>query len=205
MNRIVILTLLIVLSFSTKAQTTTSIGLKAGSNISGMTSDDYSENFRKPGFYAGVLAEFSFSEYFSIQSELLYATYGAEAYIRSYGGGPIDTYYNLDYILFPIDVKYYVNRNLSFDFGPSFNLLVRDKAYRPGLPDLYDKDGNFLRSQSEVAPGGSKFEFSGFVGITYRLCSSWAASLRYTQGLSSVFRYSDVKNNAYQIGLEYKF
>jgi len=209
MNRIIILTLLTVLSFSTKAQITTSLGLKAGANISGMTSDYYSENFRKPGFYAGVLAEFSFSEYFSIQSELLYASYGAEVYLMTMGAGIIDTYYSLDYIILPISVMYFVNRNLSVDFGPSFNFLVRDKAYRPGLPDLYDRDGNFLRSQSDVDPGGSRFEFSGFVGITYSLCSSWAASFRYTQGLSGAFgaygAKSDDKNNAFQIGLQYQF
>lgn len=209
MNRIIILTLFTVLSISIKAQITTSFGLKAGANISGMTSDYYSESFRKPGFYAGVLAEFSFSEYFSIQSELLYATYGAEIYLMTIGAGIIDTYYSLDYILLPISVKYYVNRNLSVDFGPSFNLLVRDKAYRPGLPDVYDKDGNFLRSQSDVDPGGSRFEFSGFVGITYNLCSSWAASVRYTQGISGAFgsfrARPDDKNNAFQFGLQYQF
>ena len=209
MKRILILSLFAVLSLSTNAQMTTLFGFKAGANISGMTADDYSESFRKPGFYAGILSEFSFSEYFSIQSELLYATYGAEVYLMTLGAGIIDTYYSLNYILFPMAVKYYFNRNLSVDFGPSFNLLVRDKAYRPGLPDLYDKDGNFLRSQSVVDPDGSRLEWSGFVGVTYRLCSSWAASFRYTQSFSGAFGSklvrSDDKNNAFQIGLQYQF
>ena len=209
MKRIILLTGIAVLTISAKAQITTTLGIKAGVNISGMTSEDYSESFRMPGFYTGIRSEFSLSEKFSIQPELLYATYGAEVYFMTYGGGPIDTYYSLDYILFPIAAKFYINQSISIEIGPSFNLLVRDKCYRPGLPDLFDSEGNFLRSQSDVDPSGSRFEFSGIVGITYNLCSSWAASVRYTQGLSSAFSYNgnrpDDKNNAFQIGLEYQF
>ena len=205
MKRIILLTAITVLAVTAKAQITTTLGIKAGVNLSGMTSKQYSESFRKPGFLAGILSEISISEKFSIQSELLYATYGAEAYITSYGGGPYDTYYSLDYLLLPIAMKFYLNQRLSIEFGPSFNLLVRDKAYRPGLPDLYDTEGNFLRSQSDIDPGARRFEFSGVVGVTYNLCNSWAASLRYTQGLSSVLSYRDERNNAFQLGLEYIF
>jgi hypothetical protein len=209
MKKTIFLIFIAALTISTRAQISAKLGIKAGTNISGMTSEDYSETYRKPGFYAGILSEFSLSENFSVQSELLYATYGAEVYQRMIGISPVDTYYSLDYIQFPIAAKFYLNHNLSFEIGPAFNLLVRDKCYRPGLPDLYDSDGNFLRSQSDVDPSGSRFEFSGIVGVTYKLCSSWAASVRYTQGLSSAFNYNGNrpvdKNNAFQIGLEYFF
>lgn len=209
MKRICIPIAIAVLSVTAKAQITVTPGIKAGVNLSSMTSKDYSESYRKPGFVTGILSEISLSEKFSIQSELLYATYGAEVYKKVIGGGPVDTYYSLHYILFPIAAKFYINQSISIEIGPSFNLLVRDKCYRPGLPDLYDADGNFLRSQSDVDPGGSRFEFSGIVGVTYRLCNSWAVSVRYTQGLSGAFNFDgyrpDEKNNAFQFGMEYIF
>lgn len=209
MKKTIFLIFIAALTVSTRAQISAKLGIKAGVNLSGMTSEHYSENYRKPGFYTGILSEISVSQKFSIQSELLYATYGAEVYQMVIGGGSVDTYYSLDYIQFPMAAKFYINQSLSIEIGPSFNLLVRDKCYRPDLPDVYDSDGNFLRSQSDVDPSGSRFEFSGIVGVTSKLCSSWAVSVRFTQGLSSAFNYNgyrpDDKNNAFQVGLEYSF
>lgn len=111
--------------------------------------------------------------------------------------------------MIPLPARFFVTRDLSIDIGPSVNLLVRDKCYRPGLPDIVDSDGNFLRSQSDIDPGGSRFELSAMVGITYRLCNSWAAGLRYTRGLTPAFNAPGgiipEKNNAFQLGLAYFF
>jgi len=56
-------------------------GVKAGLNISSLRADylDETNAKSKTGFHSGVFVEYTFSENFSIQPELLYSTQGGDS------------------------------------------------------------------------------------------------------------------------------
>jgi len=192
-----------------KSQEKIQFGLKGGANFSNIISKYYWKSNTKSGFYVGLLTEISLGNKFSIQSEILYATYGGDVFPTVYGGNPTKNEIDLDYIQIPVLAKIYIIKNLSIEIGPSFNFLVNEKGYRPDLGDLYDSNGNFLRSQKYIDPDGSNFEWSALVGVSYKLSKILSGSLRYTQGLSNAFNVpnSDLKakNNAFQLGVDFIF
>ncbi len=209
MNRKVLVFSLIALVTTVVQGQNVFIGVKGGLNISNITSDYYSENNGRTGFHLGGLAEFPISDIFSVQTEVLYSNLGAEVFIISLGGGPVKTEYKLDYIQVPVLGKIYPIENLSFEIGPSFNLLINENAERPGLPDIYDDDGNFVRSQTDIEPFGSKFELGGSVGVSYKFKGVFLIGARFTKGISRAFdrpdSKDDAKNNSFQFGIGFIF
>jgi len=199
---------IIILALSVEAQKKTTLGITGGANFSTLTSKEWKENDRKVGFYLGILTDIPLTNKFSIQSELLYATYGADVIVWTVPRLS-EIEYSFDYIQIPIVGKLNIYRGLSIEIGPSFNFLVREKGYRPGSTNIVDGDGNIIRNQKDIDPHGSKFELSGVVGVSYELSKSWVVSARYTQGLSNAFNshssWEDAKNNAFRFGLGYIF
>ncbi|WP_159802266.1 porin family protein [Flavobacterium sp. MK4S-17] len=84
-------------------------GVKAGANFTNIGGDFDADG--KTGFYVGALADFSVSEKFHVQPELLYSNEGAE-----------DA--SIDYIRIPVMAKYYVIEGLSIQAGPHFGFKV---------------------------------------------------------------------------------
>ena len=210
MKKTILIISIILLTITTiKAQKNILLGIKGGYNLSNITSEYYAENNRKTGFYLGVLTEIPLGTKFSIQSEILYATYGADVFIINYGGGPTETEFSLDYLQIPVLGKFYIFKNLSIEIGPSFNFLVNDRGYRPGLSNVVDRNGNII-NQKGIDPYGSNFELSGLVGISYKLSKTLLGSARFTKGLSNAFNppsrtLGKEKNNAFQFGIGFIF
>jgi hypothetical protein len=208
MKKILLLLSIIILALSVKAQKKTILGITGGANFSTLTSKEWKESDRKVGFYLGILTDIPLTNKFSIQSELLYATYGADVIVWTVPRLS-EIEYSFDYIQIPIAGKLDIYRGLSIEIGPSFNFLVREKGYRPGSMNIVDGDGNIIRNQKDIDPYGSNFELSGLVGVSYKLNKSWVVSARYTQGLSNAFDpdsgQEDAKNNAFRFGLGYIF
>ena len=209
MKRVLLIISIAILTLTVKAQRKTMFGITGGVNLSNITSENYLESNRKTGFYLGILTEIPITNKFSIQSELLYATYGADVSIRVPGPGPMEVEYSLDYIQIPVLGKIYIYRNLSIEIGPLLNFLVREEGYRPGAPDIVDENGNFIRNQTDIDPNGSRFELSGLVGVSYKLNNKWIVSARFTKGLSNAFNspsdLDDAKNDAFQFGMGINF
>lgn len=209
MKRILLIISIAILTQTLEAQQKTTLGITGGVNFSNITSENYVESNRKIGFYLGLLTEIPLTNKFSIQSELLYATYGADVAVRVPGPGPMEVEYSLDYIQVPVLGKIYIYRNLSIEIGPAFNFLVREKGYRPGAPDIVDENGNFIRNQTDIDPDGSRFELSGLVGVSYKLNKKWVVSARFTKGLSNAFDspsgLDGEKNDAFQFGMGFNF
>ena len=178
--------------------------------MSNITSENYVESNRKTGFYIGFRTEISLTNKISIQSEFLYATYGANVFVKVAGHGPMEVEYSLDYIQIPVSGKIYIYRNLSIEIGPAFNFLVREKGYRPGAPDIVDENGDVIRNQTDTDPDGSRFELSGLVGVSYKLHKKWVVSARFTKGFSNAFNsppsgLDGDKNDAFQFGMGFNF
>lgn len=149
-------------------------GVKAGLNMTNFTGDMDSD--AKTSFYIGGLVDFTISDKFHVQPELLYSSEGA------------DDDAGISYLRVPVMAKYYVAEGFnlqagpelafkvateedavdemtkSMDFGLGFgagyempNGLMFDARYNLGLNNIYD------------GPGDADVKNTGFqIGIGYR-------------------------------------
>lgn len=159
-------------------------GVKAGLNIADFGGDIDTEGSRM-GLHFGGVAEFKFSETFSIQPELLYSMQGAEVI----DGVDLE----LDYLNLPIMAKYYVMDGLSVEAGPQVGVLL--SADQDGVEDAKD--------------GLNSIDFSLNAGVAYDLPIGLFLQARYSAGLSNINDNdsSDEKwnNNIISLSLGYKF
>lgn len=195
MKKMLLIIGLTILTFTiVNAQKGIDFGVKGGINFSNMTSDHFAENVSKTGFHIGLVAEIPFGNKFSVQPEILYSSQGTKAKLITLGGGPISSEYNLDYIQIPILAKIYLIQNLSLEVGPSFSFLVKDEEVM----------NTFTNSNI-----GNNFEFSGVLGVSYKLKGGIFGSLRYVNGFTvALDRESydeDAKNIGFQLSVGFIF
>ncbi len=180
------------LTITVKSQEKIQFGIKGAVNFTNMTSDILIDKEYKIGFHIGVLSEIPFGDKFSLQAEILYSIYGSKGKEIMLGGPPITTEYKFDYIQIPILAKIYLYKGFSIEMGPSFNFLVNDKK---------------IRGSNTITDIGKKFEFSGILGVSYKLGSGFIGNFRYTNSLTNVLdqNYSETKNYGFLMGIGYLF
>ena len=146
-------------------------GIKAGYTNSNFTGD-VSGLSANGGFYVGGLVDFSVSEKFHVQPELLYSVEGAKDY-------------KVNYLRVPIMAKYYVIEGLSLQAGPEIAFkaggddtiknAVKSMDYGLGLGAGYELTNGLmfdarynlgLANISDV--GGSVKNVSFQLGLGYR-------------------------------------
>ena len=195
-KKILLLSIAILTLTTLKSQEKIQFGIKGGVNFTNMTSNMTSEILiekeYKTGFHTGILFEIPFGDKFSLQPEILYSTYGSKGKEIMFGGPNITTEYKLDYIQIPILAKIYLYKGFSLEIGPSFNFLVNDKK---------------IRESNTITDIGEKFEFSGILGVSYKLSSGLIGSFRYTNSLTNALNqdYSETNNYGFLIGIGYLF
>lgn len=171
----IFLTVIAVCSFGlANAQEGIKFGVKAGLNFTTFGRD--SDATGKTGFYVGGLADFTITDIFHIQPELLYSNEGAE-----------DA--KLDYIRIPIMAKYYVYQGLSIQAGPeiAFKIAAED--------DFLDETTKSI----DFALGiGAGYELPN--GLFFDL--RYNAGLTNINDTDTGF---DVNNTGFQIGAGYRF
>jgi len=176
------------------AQKKNNFGVKGGINFSNMTSDYYLESDSKTEFHIGLVAEIPIVNKFSIQTEILYSEQGTKSKVELLGGNPSLVEYNLNYLQVPVLAKIYLFQNLSIEVGPSFNFLVKDEE---------------IFEYTTLTNVGSNFEFSGVLGVSYKVRGGFFGTLRYLNGftvaLDRELRDEDAKNRVFQLGIGYMF
>ena len=160
----------------------------------------------KTGINIGLLKEISLSDKFSIQTEILYSTQGVKTEVHidaiAYPGpGPIfqssteKGKYIFNYIQIPILAKVYLTKNLSLEIGPSFNFLTKSERI----------------SESQTFRNiGKDFEFSGVLGLSYKINKTIFVSSRFYKGFSNAFYYDpphfeNAKNYVFQFDIGFLF
>ena len=102
---------------------------------------------------------------------------------------------NLDYISVPVMFQYKATPQFFLEAGPQFNVLVSAKA----------KEGsNSIDIKDEV----KGFDFGLGLGAGYWFTDKIGANVRYVAGLSDILKDNEgdaIKNNGFQVGLNYKF
>ncbi len=198
---LLIISLTILTITTAKSQEKIQFGVKGGINFTNITSNDLFNKEYKTGFHVGALVEIPFGNKFSLQPEILYSTQGVDGeapilydpFPGAPAPQPVLGEYKLDYIQIPVLVKIYLINNFSLEIGPSFNFLVNDEL-------IY----NSSTINDDI---GKSFEFSGIVGLSYKIKYGFFSNARYFHGFTNALdsNYMEPKNYGFSIGIGYLF
>jgi len=156
-------------------------GAKAGVNFASLSGDDVEGFDGRTSFHVGAVAEIGISEKFAVQPELVYSSQGA-----SVG----DSNLKMDYINLPILAKFFVAEGFSIEAGPQVGFLISADAEGEDVKDSFKST-----------------DFSGALGLGYKLDSGLNFAARYNLGLGNIVdaEGGDVKNNVIQLSVGYMF
>lgn len=189
------------------AQTTSSsnpitFGVKGGMNVSSLSKNEGLDDQKsKIGFNAGAFANIPIASSFSIQPEVLYSQYGEKSDYRV-GNTKFSNSTKLDYIAVPVMFQYNALPNLYLEAGPEFGFMVSAK----------NKFKNESTGQSSTTDNYkdnlSTFNLGIGIGAGYYFTQNLGITARYVAGVTDILKNNSgdaVRNNAFQVGLAYKF
>ncbi len=169
----IILTIAAVFAFGAAGAQEMKFGVKAGLNNSNFTGD--ADTDAATSFYVGGLVDFTVSEKFHVQPELLYSVEGADKA-------------SVSYLRVPVMAKYYVMEGLSLQAGPEF-------AFKIGAED--DLTDDLVKSLDYGLGIGAGYELTSglFFDARYNL---GLANISESDLV-------DIGTSSIQIGLGYRF
>ena len=135
------------------------LGIKGGATFANLTG--VTDGSTKTGFVGGAFVTIKFSDKIAIQGDLLYSQQGVELDVDKI---------NLDYINFPLVLKYYIIKRINIQAGPQFGTVINDSL------------GSFLGSNIDF----NSFDVTGVVGIGVDLPLNFRITGRYGFGLSDI-------------------
>ena len=135
------------------------LGIKGGATFANLTG--VTDGSSKIGFVGGAFVTIKFSDKIAIQGDLLYSQQGVELDVDKI---------NLDYINFPLVLKYYIIKRINIQAGPQFGTVINDSL------------GGFLGSNIDF----NSFDVTGVVGIGVDLPLNFRITGRYGFGLSDI-------------------
>ncbi len=155
----------------------TGFGIKGGYNVSylkGSSVDLFPNANSLSAFNAGVYGQFGFTNFASLQVELLYSRKGYRTDASTAASNPYPAFdTRLDYIQLPIMFVGNLTETLSFHLGPQVGLLNK---VRQGDQDLALK-----------ANGYNSLDYGAVGGVEARL-GLGRLGVRYELGLGSVYK-----------------
>jgi hypothetical protein len=134
------------------------LGIKAGATFANLTGA--TDASTKTGFVGGAFLTIKFSDKIAIQGDLLYSQQGAKLELDDI---------NLNYINFPIVLKYYIIKRINIQAGPQFGTVVNDNL------------GEVFGPNDIIS-----FDITGVVGIGIDLPLNLRITGRYGFGLSEI-------------------
>lgn len=174
----------------TQAQNQLEFGVKAGGNFTGFHtgSSTFSSEF---GINLGGIAEYSLSDRFSIQAELLFNQKAGTFTVRDNSNLVLGNVVSkLGYIDIPILAKVYISEKFSFEVGPQIGFNISEKTEFNG---------------SEVESELNTLDTALVGGFGYQFEQGLFIQARYGYGLSEVFENERYKNSVISLSLGYKF
>jgi len=190
---------------TTMSDNTVRFGIKGGMNVSSLSKDaSLADQGSKIGFNAGVFATIPVAASFNIQPEVLYSQYG-DKYDTRIGNTTYSYANHLDYITVPVMFQYNFVPNFYVEAGPEFGFMVsaKNKAKNETANNVIAESGNY-KDQFNT------FNFGLGLGAGYYFTDNVGITARYVAGLTDIAKNrpngSDaVRNNAFQVGLAFKF
>lgn len=183
MKNFILLFFMLLLSATTFAQGI-DLGIKGGATFANLTG--VTDGSSKIGFVGGAFVTIKFSDKIAIQGDLLYSQQGVELDVDKI---------NLDYINFPLVLKYYIIKRINIQAGPQFGTVINDSL------------GSFLGSNIDF----NSFDVTGVVGIGVDLPLNFRITGRYGFGLSDIsfsendFSIDNSKNSVFSLTAGFSF
>lgn len=171
----IILSAIAVMAFGFANAQDIKFGVKAGLNNTNLTGDDVDAD-AKTSFYIGGLVDFTVSEKFHVQPELLYSNEGA-----SDDAG-------ISYLRLPVMAKFYVAEGFSLQAGPEL-------AFKIGTEEDFVDEAT--KSLDFGLGLGAGYELTNGLFFDARYNLGLANIADYDGG--------DIKNTGFQVGLGYRF
>ncbi|MDO5616553.1 MAG: porin family protein [Cruoricaptor ignavus] len=184
-------------------------GVKAGMNVSSISSDGYDDTKAKVGYYAGVFMNAPIAESFSIQPEVLYNNLGSKTTYTAGSLGKATSTLNLDYISVPVMFQYKATPEFYLEAGPEFSFLVNAK--NKGDVTALGVSTSF---NNDVKDRFNTFNFGLGVGAGFNITNNIGVNARYVAGFTDINKdgatslnnsNNSNRNNTFQVGLNYKF
>ena len=181
---------LLMLSTFSIAQSELTFGIKGGVNFTGFHtgSSTYTNEF---GINIGGIAEYTISNRFSVQAELLFNQKAGGYSFKDNSNlflGNVDL--KLGYIDIPILAKVYLGNKFSFQVGPQIGLNISEKT-----------EFNGAEVESEV----KTLDTAIVGGFGYQFDLGLFIQTRYTYGLSEILENERYKNSVISLSLGYEF
>lgn len=191
MKKLVLIVALAAITFGASAQGF-SWGIKAGMNVSNIGGKDTDNNKNKIGYFAGLAAEYAFSDTWAIAPEVLYSAQGFKV-----KEGDVTASFKGDYINVPIFAKYYLTDNWSVGLGPQlgFNVSAKVKTKVDGETATQKIDSDLYNS----------FDFGMGIATSYKITDNLYVDARYNYGFTKVFKDAKNYNRVFQLGVGYNF
>ncbi len=181
-------------------------GVKAGMNVSSLSKQQGLDDSKsKIGLNAGVFMNAPIAENFSIQPEVLYSQYGAKVnWTNPIGGDKMSASQNLDYITVPVMFQYNAIPSFYLEAGPEFGFLVS------ATNKIKNETTGASSTGSNYKDDLNTFNFGVGLGAGYYFTKNVGLNARYVAGFTDTAKDrpsgSDaVKNNVFQVGLNFKF
>lgn len=174
MNRIYFVVIGVFFCFINLHGQTIKIGIKGGLNYANLNGSSIQTD-AITSYHAGLLANISLLDSFSIQPEILYSTQGA-----SYKNALTEYKNELGYIQIPIMFKIGLTNSISLELGPQ---------------------GSFLLSKKDdvVLNNYNSYDFSANAGVGLKLTKALFLQARYSLGLTDIAKNTEVKNSVFQL------
>ncbi len=192
MKKIVCIAFLLIYCFQTQAQSSLAPGVKAGVNISHLSSeagffDNGSDTYRNfsslTSYYVGGFIDLNLTKFYTLSPELLYSSQGSE---YNFSPNDINTSgtIKVSYLSLNIVNKFRFAQNFYPYAGTSFDVEV-DKNYN---------------TDSEI-------DLGLFIGAQLKFGKNFGIEARAKKGLIPVLDYSDGNHNnvVFQFGATYTF
>ncbi|MDH5380769.1 MAG: PorT family protein [Cyclobacteriaceae bacterium] len=186
----IILILLVVSSVSMAySQVNFSAGLKGGvnfANLQGGNANDVYDN--RTGYHAGAFLSFK-AQRFGFQPEIIISSQGSKVTTAI-----INYTDRMDYLNIPVLLKFYPADFLSFQFGPQFGILMKQKRS--------------IGSSADLITVYKESDLSLVVGVGIELPMGLNLEGRYNIGISNVnddpLIVSEIENQVYQVSVGFR-
>lgn len=213
MKKLLLFTVIGVLSFTQSFAQDFNFGAKAGINFANIGGDESDEFEAKTGYHLGLVAEFMLTDHFGFQPELLYSTQGAKASESYSEDGYVENYevkIKLDYINVPLLAKYFITEGLSLEAGPQVGFLLsgkQDYTYTAS----FDGETETESGSEDIKEYLNTVDLGLLGGIGYKLDMGLVFNARYALGLSNINSEEEAgedlkqSNNVFQFSVGYMF
>lgn len=183
-------------------------GPKVGGNLSHIfyNGDDelYSSGKMRLSSHFGVFTEFVFTDFISLQPELLFSIKGDK--FISDADESYDYVYK--YLSLPIMFKYYVTKEISVEVGPQVAYLLSAKNLETS--ELYSSEYGDEEASIDLKENMQVYDVGAAAGVGYLTKTGFYLSARYTLGLINVDNSegenaNSFKNGTFQLSAGFSF